>query len=1126
MVTRRRLVRGFVLAAAAVSCTVAIAYQLTGSAAVRQQVINHLQKFFVGGEMALGSARFRLLGGVSVENFTLYRRDDPSQTPLLHVPAGIIYHDKEALSHGKLAVRKLLMRRPRITIVRSADGRWNVAGLLGPVHPELQIPIVEIEQGTIALQISTPHAAAPFTVELQNVNATMVNQPLPVLHIEVRGQAVALGSLALQATWHRTAERLDATADLAPISVTANLLRDLSAFWPGIADQVEQAAGTARVHAGIQYGGTGTPGLRHQVRMEFADGRLDHRDLPLPLDRLNISARCDDGVLAVERLVAKAGPADVSLTCRLRNRDEPSQLVSSRSCPLPPCGGGLGRGVTGGTPHPNPPPQGSREREGNDVVVTGEVKTPHPATLIPSAFDRLAALELTVKQLPVSPELFARLPLAFQKYQDVYSPSGPLNLTVKFDRGGQGGPVLTARLRPERMVGRFDAFPYPIREVRGSLDLTIAGERPPRLDVDLTAEANGRRPVTIQGHVEGDGPAPAYAVVVGGDAIAIDSTLVAALPVKFQNAARSYRPQGRCDITARLNRVAGQTISTQRFTIGFRGDAALCYDLFPVPLERVSGDVDITLGPGAPATSRGMWVCKFNDIRAAYNGARVVLGGEARPTDDGTRVDLTIIGRGVPLDETLAAAFANPRMRLRPVYEMFRPGGRFDFRAQVAHVDRHPAPSDYDIRVQHGGAMIRPTFFPMSLSELAGSFRLTPGRVEIGRYTARHNDTVFEFGGGWVRFGEGWHHADVHDLRAVSLPIDPALIGALPGALQAVCRSLEPEGTLAVDLDRLVVDHPPELPGPAEPPVVYWDGRVRFADASLKTGVAWTGVTGVVASQGRYRGQVLDGVTGHIALDNATIFNQPLAGLHADARVLTDHPHVLQLQLGRAQLFGGQVAGQAHVAFGAGLQYAVDLKAIGVRLEDVARHNRIGANAKMSGLAKAELYLTGTGYGVDELGGGGNVHIPDGKIYNLPLALDLLKVTHLHAPDGTAFEEAHAEFKIQGKRVEVKRFDLLGSAVNLGGKGEMDLDGSNMAMDFYAVWGHLAQILPPGLRDVPPWLSKNLLLLHARGKLGGSMEVRPEVVPVVVDPVRKLVDYARGRTPPGKTPEGARGQKD
>ena len=191
-----------------------------------------------------------------------------------------------------------------------------------------------------------------------------------------------------------------------------------------------------------------------------------------------------------------------------------------------------------------------------------------------------------------------------------------------------------------------------------------------------------------------------------------------------------------------------------------------------------------------------------------------------------------------------------------------------------------------------------------------------------------------------------------------------------------------------------------------------------------------------------------------------------------------------------ASCSAGNCSARRHVAFGAGLQYEVDLKAINLRLEEAARHNHVGGKSHMSGLAKAELYLTGTGYGMDELGGGGNVHVPNGKMYNLPLVLDLLKVvTALHAPDGTAFEEAHAEFKIHGKRVQVTRLDLLGSAISLGGKGEVDMDGSNLAMDFYAVWGHITQMLPPGLREVPPWLSKNLMLVRARGKLGGPLDV-------------------------------------
>jgi hypothetical protein len=319
----------------------------------------------------------------------------------------------------------------------------------------------------------------------------------------------------------------------------------------------------------------------------------------------------------------------------------------------------------------------------------------------------------------------------------------------------------------------------------------------------------------------------------------------------------------------------------------------------------------------------------------------------------------------------------------------------------------------------------------------------------------------------------------------------------------------------------LVIKHSPELPGPAEPPQIYWDGKLSFSDAALHTGVAWTGVTGQIASQGLYRGQVLHQVNSHIQLDRATVFGQPLTGLHADGLVVNDAPHVVQLKNIHGQVFGGQIGGEARVAFGAGLLYELDLKAIGVRLEDVARHNHVGGGTRMSGQAKAEVYLMGNGNGVNELEGRGNVHVPSGQLYNLPFVLDLLKViTALHVPDGTAFEEAHAEFKVHGKQVQVDRLDLLGNSISLGGKGELDIDGSNVAMNFYAVWGHVAQMLPPGLREVPPWLSKNLLLVKARGRIGGDLDIRAEPVPMIVDPLRRLTDRIRGQTP------GVRGQKD
>src|SRR5439155_5095164 len=107
-----------------------------------------------------------------------------------------------------------------------------------------------------------------------------------------------------------------------------------------------------------------------------------------------------------------------------------------------------------------------------------------------------------------------------------------------------------------------------------------------------------------------------------------------------------------------------------------------------------------------------------------------------------------------------------------------------------------------------------------------------------------------------------------------------------------------------------------------------------------------------------------------------------------------------------------------------------DLKVLNVQLEEFGRHNRLGGNAQLKGLARAELYLKGTGNGVDELEGAGHVHVTSGQMYNLPLVLDLLlKLPTLHVPDRTAVEEALANFEIHGRRVEVKRLDLLGAGI-------------------------------------------------------------------------------------------------
>jgi hypothetical protein len=111
---------------------------------------------------------------------------------------------------------------------------------------------------------------------------------------------------------------------------------------------------------------------------------------------------------------------------------------------------------------------------------------------------------------------------------------------------------------------------------------------------------------------------------------------------------------------------------------------------------------------------------------------------------------------------------------------------------------------------------------------------------------------------------------------------------------------------------------------------------------------------------------------------------------------------------------------------------------------------------------------------------------------------------------------------VHGKKVQVDRLDLLGHAVSLGGQGEMNIDGTDVKLDLYAVWGNITQLLPPGLREIPPWLSSKLFKIRATGRLGGDdgLSFMPEPVPVLIDPVKQLVEKVRARQR-----SEARGQK-
>jgi len=140
------------------------------------------------------------------------------------------------------------------------------------------------------------------------------------------------------------------------------------------------------------------------------------------------------------------------------------------------------------------------------------------------------------------------------------------------------------------------------------------------------------------------------------------------------------------------------------------------------------------------------------------------------------------------------------------------------------------------------------------------------------------------------------------------------------------------------------------------------------------------------------------------------------------------------------------------------------------------------------------------------LQGSGSIDVPNGRMLDLPIMLDVIKLARLRPMDHTAFEEAHAVFRIRGDRVKVGQLDLLGNAISLGGEGEMDLDGSRAQFEFYTVWTNIRNMLGGG-GDVAARVSGNLFRIRVSGDLGGPHppKVTQEALPGIVDPIRRLM---------------------
>ena len=1073
------------MAAVAIGTIGWLAYLQTNSESVRARVVEQIRSQFPDIDVQVGSAWIRPLGGLWLRDVRLAKRDDPAH-PFLIIASATVYHDKEQLAKGRLTIRKIELVQPLFKFRRDADGNWNLPGLPRGSRADEPLPTLIVRQGTIQFDDRIGGIQRPI-LELRDVSWTSLNDPVP--KVTIQGQAACLlGAVKYSGTWQRPQNQFSAVVELPDYTITSEATTALSGHFAEFKDHLAGLQGKGDARLEVRYQPGARPALQPTMCIHLRQGKLNHSRLPLsPLEDIDLCVRYRNGELVLEKCSARSGTARVTVEAEAAvpweslRFDDPDQLVHR--------------------------------------------------------------FHFSIQNLSLSRELFEQLPVNLQRIHKDFRPNGPIGLTFKFDKRDRGWSKRCI-VQPLGITAEYVDFPYPIRALHGKLEQITTSDGKDELLVNLTGMVAGE-PVVIEGEHRGSGSNSYLDLRIHGRRLPLDDQLMKALG-DSRESVEAFHPVGSCDFGARIRRNPGDLRSDVQIRLDFK-KLAVCYDDFPYPLENLRGILRIRLNQERKLT--------FENFVGTHHGAEITVDGENRIGPTGHVVKLRVHAAAVPADSDLTRAMN--KVGLQAAWRSLRPGGRIGFQGDIEYTAWTPLPNS--AKPPRSMAItchrfevdsLLPDFFPYELTHVNGAMYFANGRVTLTGLEARHRESRIIIGEPAfptiiIPKAGGGLWAQVQRFQILPLVVDEELLLALPPRLRSAVSGLEPSGPMTLFVNQFIVDSTADQPERAgrrpvaanpvrgarmssaalndeQPsPWIYWQNlNVRLAGASVKLGVPCDNVHGLISLTGDYRNGKLNAVEGNLLIDQTTILKQPVENVHAQLIVDSGKaPGVVQVKNIKAKIFGGDLGGDAALMVEPIIRYDVRLNALGLRLEEIDRQNRITPDGQLSGRAEAQLYLNGEGVDLNKMSGGGYIRVPKGRIYSLPPLLDLLKFLKFHTPDGTFFEEAYAKFRVQGRQVQLEQLDLLGHLISLTGEGTMNLDGSNLKLDIYTVWSRLVQLLPGPVRELPNSISRNMYKISMSGTLGGKLDFEQEAVPFIVEPIKRLLEYVQ---PPGDRVAGNR----
>jgi hypothetical protein len=179
-----------------------------------------------------------------------------------------------------------------------------------------------------------------------------------------------------------------------------------------------------------------------------------------------------------------------------------------------------------------------------------------------------------------------------------------------------------------------------------------------------------------------------------------------------------------------------------------------------------------------------------------------------------------------------------------------------------------------------------------------------------------------------------------------------------------------------------------------------------------------------------------------------------------------------------ADAYGGSLTANIRINHETAPKFRAELAIGGAELARFATE-RLGGPKDLSGTVSGKLSLENVGNSLQTLVGGGEMHVVNANIYELPVLVSTLKVLKNRSPNTTAFNRCDMQFTLQGERVVFNQLQLLGDAVSLYGRGEAGFD-RQVNMVFHGLAGP-ADLPIPGVSFIMRQATQQILEIKVDG---------------------------------------------